>query len=127
MKAREATLRTKRFEVDENSKKIANLQAMIRDFQVMAADLDRQIHAEEDRTGIKDSAHFAYSTFAKSAARRRDNLQASAVELTAKLETTLKARDEAVEHLSEANGAAPRESQRTRRGKVERLTSAAVR
>ncbi len=115
MKARESALRIKRFEADEYSKKVANLEFMIRDFQAMAADLDRQIQAEEERTGIKDSAHFAYSTFAKSAAQRRNNLRASAAELAVKLGTALKARDEAVEQLSQANVPAPREDQRMRR------------
>jgi len=101
MKAREAALRTKRFEADENSRKVANLELMIADFNSMAADLDRQIQAEEDRTGIKDPAHFAYSTFAKSATHRRNNLRASAAELTAKLEAALKSRDTAAEQLSE--------------------------
>ena len=115
MKARESALRIKRFEADEYSKKVANLEFMIRDFQGMAADLDRQIQAEEERTGIKDSAHFAYSTFAKSAAQRRNNLRASAAELAVKLEAALKARDDAVEHLSQASMPAPREDQRSRR------------
>ena len=41
------------------------------DFELLAGDLERQIAAEEDRTGIKDIAHFAYSTFAKAALQRR--------------------------------------------------------
>ena len=115
MKAREATLRLKRFEADEHSRKVANLESMIRDFQIMAADLDRQIQAEEERTGVRDSAHFAYSTFAKSASQRRNNLRASAAELTGKLEAAVKARDEAVEQLAQASAADQREVPRPRR------------
>lgn len=115
MKARESALRIKRFEADEYSKKVANLEFMIRDFQAMAADLDRQIQAEEERTGNKDSAHFAYSTFAKSAAQRRNNLRASAAELAVKLEAALKSRDDAIQQLSQASMPAPREDQRLRR------------
>lgn len=126
MKAREAALRVKRFEADENSKRVANLQSMIRDFQTMAADLDRQIQAEEDRTGIKDSSHFAYSTFAKSAAQRRNNLRASAAELDTKLQAALKARDETATELSQADQAAPRDGHRPRR-RIERAGSATVR
>lgn len=126
MKAREAALRTKQFEANENSRKAANLESMIRDFHAMAADLDRQIQAEEDRTGIKDSSHFAYSTSAKSAAQRRNNLRASASELGVKLEAALKARDEAVGELSDANTPAPRENQRSRR-RSERVSLAAPR
>lgn len=116
MKARETALRVKRFEADENSRKVANLESMIADFNSMAADLERQIQAEEDRTGIKDPGHFAYSTFAKSAAHRRNNLRASAAELTAKLETALKSRDTAVEQLSEISApSAARSNSRSRR------------
>lgn len=126
MKAREATLRIKRFEADEHSRKVANLESMIRDFQIMAADLDRQIRAEEDRTGVRDASHFAYSTFAKSASQRRNNLRASAAELTAKLEAALKARDEAVEQLAQASAADQRDTPRPRR-RVERNAPAAMR
>ena len=77
MKARETALKLKRFEADEKARKVADLEHMIREFETIAADLDRQIQAEEDRTGVKDPAHFAYSTFAKSASQRRDNLRAS--------------------------------------------------
>ena len=116
MKAREAALRIKRFEADENARKVANLESMIADFNSMAADLERQIQAEEDRTGIKDPNHFAYSTFAKSATHRRNNLRASASELNGKLESALKLRDDAIGQLSEINpSASPRTIQRNRR------------
>lgn len=126
MKARETTLRIKRFEADEHARKVANLESMIRDFLVMATDLDRQIQAEEDRTGIKDSAHFAYSTFAKSAAQRRNNLRASAAELTGKLEAALKVRDDAIEQLAQASATDPREQLRVRR-RPERASTAVAR
>ena len=57
------------------------METMIRDFEHMAVDLARQIAAEEERTGIKDLAHFAYSTFAKAAALRRGNLLTSVADL----------------------------------------------
>ena len=125
MKAREVTLRAKRFEADEHTRKVSNLESMIRDFQVMAADLDRQIQAEEARTGVKDSAHFAYSTFAKSATQRRNNLRASAAELTVKLEAALKARNEAVEQLAQVTATEPREGQRTGRRRPDRSSPSA--
>ena len=125
MKARETTLRLKRFEAEEHARRVANLESMIRDFQVMAADLDRQIHAEEDRTGIKDSAHFNYSTFAKSAAQRRNNLRASAAGLSGKLEAALKARDDAIQQLAQANTSDPREQMRSRRRSDRPATAAA--
>ncbi|MEM1370642.1 MAG: flagellar export protein FliJ [Pseudomonadota bacterium] len=104
MKARETTLRLKKFEVDEKARKVADLEMMIREFEQMASDLDRQIRAEEERTGVKDRAHFAYSTFAKSAATRRDNLMSSAGELREKLEAAQQERVDAQEQLSRASG-----------------------
>jgi flagellar protein FliJ len=126
MKAKEATLRVKRFEADEHARKVANLESMIRDFQFMASDLDRQIQAEEDRTGVKDPAHFAYSTFAKSATQRRNNLRASAAELTVKLEVAQKARAEAAEQLAQATAPEPREHSRSTRRRSERIVPSAA-
>mgnify|MGYP001492386197 CR=1 FL=1 len=86
MKSREAVLKPKRFLVAEKSRKAADLEAMIREFEGMADELGRQIHVEEERTGVRDVSHFNYSTFAKSAAARRDKLLASVADLRAKLE-----------------------------------------
>jgi hypothetical protein len=85
MKPRDSAVKAKRFEVAEKTRKIASLEGTIRDFEMMAADLARQITNEEDRTGIRDQAHFAYSTFAKAAAQRRANLLTSVEDLKAKL------------------------------------------
>lgn len=105
MKSRETALRLKRFEADEKSRKVQDLEYMIRDLESVAADLDRQIVAEEDRTGIKDPDHFNYSTFAKSAAQRRDNLKTSIAGLVAKLEPAQRERDDAIEQLERATAA----------------------
>jgi flagellar FliJ protein len=126
MKARESALRLKRFEADEKARKVADLEHMIREFENMASDLDRQIRAEEDRTGIKDPAHFAYSTFAKSASLRRDNLRTSADGLKAKLEAAQKERDEAMEQVSRADTPETRAELRSRR-RPDRAPTAALR
>jgi len=126
MKSRETALRLKQFEADEKARKVAELEHMIREFLGMAADLDRQIQAEEDRTGVKDKTHFAYSTFAKSAAARRDNLRASAAELTGKLEAAQRERDEAVEQLSRAGMSEMHGDARTRR-RSERMATVLMR
>jgi hypothetical protein len=83
-----------RFEADEKKRKVADLEHMIREFEQVAADLERQIQAEEERTGVRDSAHFAYSTFARSAAHRRENLLASASGLKSRLDDAVRERDE---------------------------------
>jgi len=126
MKARESALRLKRFEADEKARKVADLEHMIREFENMAADLDRQIRAEEERTGIKDPAHFAYSTFAKSASLRRDNLRTSADGLKAKLEAAQRERDEALEQVARADTPETRAELRSRR-RPDRASSAVLR
>ena len=85
MKSRESLLRLKRFHVEEKRRQVNQIETMIAEFERMSRDLEDQIHAEEKRTGISDSSHFAYSTFAKSAATRRDNLGASVADLRAQL------------------------------------------
>lgn len=100
MKPRDSALRAKRFETAEKARKVASLEAMIRDFETMASELSRQIGAEEERTGIKDPAHFAYSTFAKAAAQRRDNLMVSVADLKAKLEAAKRDHEDAASELN---------------------------
>lgn len=98
MKSRESLIRLKRFQVDEKRTEVADIESMIADFHKMASDLDLQIKAEQEKTGIEDVTHFAYSTFAKAATQRRDNLLASADELNERLEA---ARDQLAEAFEE--------------------------
>jgi flagellar FliJ protein len=100
MKPRDSALRSKRFEAAEKARKVASLEAMIRDFETMASELSRQIGAEEERTGIKDPAHFAYSTFAKAAAQRRANLLTSAADLRVKLDVARREHEDAAYELT---------------------------
>lgn len=95
-------MRSKRHTVDEKSRNVEDLERIIREFDQMAADLDRQIQLEEDRTGIRDHGHFSYSTFAKAAAQRRDNLRDSMTGLRDKLAAALRERDDAAEALTRA-------------------------
>jgi hypothetical protein len=126
MKARESALRLKRFEADEKARKVADLEHMIREFENMAVDLDRQIRAEEDRTGVKDPAHFSYSTFAKSASQRRDNLRTSVEGLRQKLDAAQRERDEALAQVTRADAPIARTELRSRR-RAERTSTAALR
>jgi flagellar FliJ protein len=82
---------------------VADLEALIHEFEGTASLLDRRIKAEEARTRIEDPTHFAYSNFAKSARQRRDNLLASAAVLKVKLEEALRQRDDALEQLNRAD------------------------
>jgi len=113
MKARESTLRTKRFEVDEKNRKVSDLEQMIHEFERMAYDLECQVRAEEERTGVKDAQHFAYSTFARSAEQRRQNLLASVTELQQKLEAAVAERDDVMAALDEADSIRERDESRS--------------
>lgn len=115
MKSRDAALRLKRFDAEEKRRKVADLESMIREFEQMAADLDRQIATEEERTGVKDDKHFAYSTFARAAAQRRDNLKTSVADLRVKLNAAIALRDEAVAAVEAATGGDDRSLDRGRR------------
>ena len=125
MKARETALKLKRFEMDEKARKLADLEQMIREFENIAYDLERQVHAEEERTGIKDPKHFSYSTFAKSAAQRRDNLRASILELKGRLEAAQAEVEAAKGELERATQDAPRDTERSsgRRRGLDRVSS----
>lgn len=114
MKSPEAAIRAIRFDADEKARKVADLEHMIREFEHMAADLERQVRAEEDRTGIRDTNHFAYSTFARSASQRRDNLLASANGLRGKLGAAIKERDDALEMASKVSTGEQRPASRQR-------------
>ena len=81
MKSRDAVLRSKRFNVEEKRRQVAQIDLTVAEFERIAKDLDDQIKAEQDKSGIHDVNHFAYPTFAKAAVQRRDNLMASAKEL----------------------------------------------
>jgi hypothetical protein len=99
MKPRDTALRLRRFEASEKARKVASIETMILDFEHMAVDLSRQILAEEERTGVRDPAHFAYSTFAKAAALRRANLLTSVADLRSKLAAARQEHDTAVMEL----------------------------
>lgn len=109
MKPRDSALRAKRFEAAEKARKVASLEAMIRDFETMVSELTRQIAAEEERTSIKDPAHFAYSTFAKAAAQRRGNLGASIADLKMKLDVAKRDHEDAASELTKLEPADDRE------------------
>ena len=85
MKSRESVVRLRKFQVRERSRQVAQIDTMMGEFTRMAADLDAQIAYEEKKTGIDDPNHFAYSTFAKAARARRENLQNSTMDLQKQL------------------------------------------
>ena len=93
MKARDAGIRMKRFQMEDRRRQVGQIETMIEEFSRMVADLDHEIAAEHRRTGIEDQKHFAYSTFARAARQRRANLQTSIDDLGSQLETAKAALD----------------------------------
>ena len=115
MKSRsESLIRLKKFNVDEKRRQVMQIEMMVADFERMASELDQQIEIEQTKTGISDVAHFAYSTFAKAALQRRDNLLASANDMRGKLETAQDQLAEALEDLKKVELLDQREHQRER-------------
>ena len=114
MKPRNTLTRVKRFQLDEKRRKVAQMEAMIADFQRIAADLEREIVAEQERAGIHDPSHFAYPTYAKAAIARRENLKRSIDELTAQLGEAKVALQESAEELKRAELLDERDQSRDR-------------
>jgi hypothetical protein len=115
MKPRESILRLRRFEAEEKARKVADIEAMIREFEGEVANLSRQIASEEEKTGVRDPKHFAYSTFAKAAAQRRENLVNSVENLKIKLAAAVLERDLAADSLRKLEHGDGRDVSRSRR------------
>ena len=90
------------------------IEGMIAEFERMATDLDREIKAEQDRSGIHDPSHFAYPTYAKAAIARRENLRCSADELKGQLNDAKEALEEAHEELKKVELMGERDQMRER-------------
>ena len=114
MKSRETLIRLKKFRVEEKRRKVAQIEAMIAEFERMAGDLDREIAAEQERSGIHDPGHFAYPTYAKAAMTRRDNLRRSAQELRTQLDDAKATLGEAFEELKKVELLDERDQMRER-------------
>jgi hypothetical protein len=109
MKSRDGLIRLKRFHVEEKRRQVTQIETMIAEFERMAKELDDQILAEQQRSGIHDIHHFAYPTFAKAAMQRRDNLLASAGELKQQLAGAKAEFEAAVEDMDKMQALADRD------------------
>jgi flagellar export protein FliJ len=109
MKTRGSLIRLKRFAAEEKRRNLARIEVMIREFSKDSAELDREIAAEEARAGISDPKHFAYPTYAKAAAQRRDNLRRSVEDLKLQLEDARAEHDDALADLRKAEALDERE------------------
>ena len=99
---RDNMVRLTRFKVLEKRRQVEQLDLMLEEFSRMAGELDAQINNEEKKSGITDLNHFAYSTFAKAARLRRDNLQNSAKDLKVQINAAKLSLEEAESELDNA-------------------------
>jgi len=99
MKSRKTLIRLKKFQIDDQCRRVAQIETMISEFERISSDLERDIKIEQDRSGIHDPGHFAYPTYAKAAIQRRDNLKRSAHDLKMQLEGAKAALSEAFEEM----------------------------
>ena len=102
MKSRDTLVRLKRFQVEDKRRRLSQIEMMIAEFKRMATELDREIGIEEQKSGVKDVTHYAYSTYARAARTRRDNLLHSADELQGQLEEARLLFDQATDELAKA-------------------------
>ncbi|WP_150522588.1 flagellar export protein FliJ [Roseibium sediminis] len=114
MKTRDSLIRLKRFQVDDKRRQLVQIETMVAEFNRMADELDDQIKSEQERVGITDVTHFAYPTFAKAAATRRDNLRNSAHELDDQLKRAQDELSEAIEELKKFEQLEERDQMRER-------------
>ena len=121
MKSRDTLIRLKRFQVDEKKRRLRQIETMTAEFNRMIADLDREIGNEEKRAGISDPSHFAYPTYARAAAGRRDNLKSSIAELAAQMDDAKAALDEALAELQKLESLDGREKGNERVAEAARL------
>lgn len=99
MKSRDTLIRLRRFQVDEKRRRVTQIEMMMADFQRMAVELAREVAVEEARAGITDVGHFAYPTYARAAATRRENMLQSAQALEGQLAEAKAVLGEAFEEL----------------------------
>ncbi|RAH98890.1 hypothetical protein DLJ53_24985 [Acuticoccus sediminis] len=82
MKPRESTIQAKEFQAGALRRQLAQYERMIADLEVIRVELGKQIEGEERRSGVVDPENFAYSTVARAARDRRDNLTATIDDLS---------------------------------------------
>ena len=110
MKPRDNMIRLRQFKVAEKHRQVMQLETMIAEFERMSNELEAQILAEEKKSGITDTSHFAYPTFAKAAHTRRDNLEISIRDLRQQKESAERELMDAESELQKAERLEVRES-----------------
>ncbi|MEM6761979.1 MAG: hypothetical protein AAF615_03795 [Pseudomonadota bacterium] len=94
MKPRESTIQAKEFQAAALRRQLSQFERMIGDLEVIRTELGKQIDAEERRTGVSDPGNYAYSTVARAARERRQNLSTTITDLSERRASTLEAIEE---------------------------------
>jgi len=74
MRAKQISIEAQLFAAEQERLRLSRIEMMIRELLRSVAGLEVEIAAEESRVRIYDPRHVAYSTYARAAWRRRDNL-----------------------------------------------------
>ena len=74
MKVKQLSIEAQLFAAEQERRRLSRIEMMIGELLRSVAGLELEIAAEESRVRISDPKHFAYSTYARAASRRRDNL-----------------------------------------------------
>ena len=112
MASLESLVRSKKSQLDQRARAVAQIESMIADFERLAANLELENRSEEDRTKNHDPSHFAYSTLAKANIQRRDNLKQSIDKLRVQLSVAQMALQKSFEELEVATQLAAAEQMR---------------
>jgi flagellar protein FliJ len=104
-RANEALVRQKQFQIHATRRRIAEIEAVIADFDRKRNALETEIHVEQKRTRFDDPSHFAFPLYAKALIARRDNLKRSVEGLKHLLDDTRSALTAASFEVEAAGGA----------------------
>jgi flagellar FliJ protein len=74
MRMKELSIDAQVFAAEQERRRLSRIEMMIGELLRSVAALEDEIAAEERRVRISDPRHIAYSTYARAASRRRDNL-----------------------------------------------------
>ena len=91
----------KNFQIQAVRRKMAQIGSTIADFELLDAELAREIKSIEIQSGISDPTNFSYSLIARAVMQRRENLRRSADELRKGLGETRQTLSEALIELEQ--------------------------
>ena len=93
--------RVKNFQIQAVRRKMAQIGSTIADFELLDAELAREIKSIEIQSGISDPTNFSYSLIARAVMQRRENLRRSTDELRKGLGETRQTLSEALIELEQ--------------------------